>query len=534
MLRKLFPFGVLAHPGLLAAISLLLGIGLFLLLWNPWQEQGISGGRTLVFACAAGVSKPVTEIADLYQKTYGVTIQLDFGGSGKLLAALKAQKTHGDLYLSADADLMQKAVEEGLVAEVIPVTEYKPVLVIRKTSQEQLRQQGKPVTGLRDLLRPDLKVVLANPKITSIGTLMQQVLEKHGLWAELARQLKSAQPRVSTVGTVNEVAEIVASRNGFVGILWDANARQVPRLEIIVPEELAGVGERVLIGVLSRSTQPTAALQFARFLTARDRGLPIFAKHYYTPHKEADVWEERPRIHLAVGAMLKPGVEDTIKSFSQREGAIIDTSFAGCGLLVSQMEAIKTGQKPGHFPDAYFACDVEFLDKVQKYFDAAVIVSRNNAVLAVPRGNPKKVTGLRDLTRQDLRIGLAHPKNSALGKLMDDLLRHLDLHQEVYAPGWEKRIVHADAGHDLVNKLRAGALDVAVVYRSNARSSPGASLELEVIDLDDPRALATQPFAIARDSNHPQLLRRLLRAIVSQPSAERFRRLGFEWVYSGK
>src|SRR5262249_49445054 len=210
----------------------------------------------------------------------------------------------------------------------------------------------------------------------------------------------------------------------------------------------------------ARGQQATAALQFARFLAARDRGLLHFASHHFEVIPDADVWEVEPHLHLSAGAMLRPGIEDVVRDFELREGVKIDTSYLGCGLLVAQMKGIKQGEKPGQFPDAYFACDTEFLQKVQQWFDAGVIVSANDMVLIVRKGNPQAITRLDDLGRDGLTIGLADPDKAALGKLTDDLLKKTGLHAKVYAADWREtgRVVYSEAGHDLVNKMRVGAL----------------------------------------------------------------------------
>jgi Bacterial extracellular solute-binding protein len=82
----------------------------------------------------------------------------------------------------------------------------------------------------------------------------------------------------------------------------------------------------------------------------------------------------------------------------------------------------------------------------------------------------------------------------------------------------------------LVSQMRAGALDLAVVYRSNAYAAPEAlKSEMEIVELHLPQALATQPFAIARGSRHYYLVQRLRDAITSDASAREFQRLGFQW-----
>jgi molybdate transport system substrate-binding protein len=167
---------------------------------------------------------------------------------------------------------------------------------------------------------------------------------------------------------------------------------------------------------------------------------------------------------------------------------------------------------------------------VQQWFEASKRISRNDMVLAVVKGNPQHVRSIEDLTRPELRVGLAHPVNSALGALTDDLLKKLGLHEKVYTPQRKLPIVHTDAGHMLVNQMRTGALDLIVVYRSNVLSSPESEKYLEIVEMGRPEAVAFQPYAIARDSRHKHLMGRLLAAVLSPDSKQTFLDAGFQWV----
>src|SRR5262249_9137581 len=151
---------------------------------------------------------------------------------------------------------------------------------------------------------------------------------------------------------VNKVAVSVRLGRGFVGVVWDAVAKQMPALEIIEAPELKGGSELVQIGVLAQSEQATSALQFARYLAAQDRGLEAFAQHHFTPAVGSDAWAERPHITIAAGAMLLPTTKVVFKEFEEREGIKINTVPGGCGVLVAQMKALKAGTGQGNFPDA--------------------------------------------------------------------------------------------------------------------------------------------------------------------------------------
>lgn len=513
----------------LAAIALFV-----VLLWSPWDRPRRGIVSSLRVFCAAGMVTPVREILTGYEAEYGVKTEENYDGSGKLLSTIRTIGVDGDLYVSADAFHIEAAKKEGLVAEVIPLAVLRPVVVVNTKTKQLLDAAGTKIVSLRDLLQSDLKFVLAHPDLASVGQLTKAVVQKASLWSVVEERLRSQSALALTVNTVNEVTVTVRTREGYAGVVWSANAAAFSDLHVLPLPEFAGVKELLQVGVLAKSKEPTAALRLARYLAAADKGAKVLAKYHYEAVGDADVWEETPTIHLSAGAMLLPGIDVVVKAFAEREGVDIKTSYGGCGLLVSQMKAIKSSPASKQFPDAYFACDQSFLDDVADWFQAGVIVARNPMVLVVAKGNPVGVRDLGDLTRKDLRVGLAHAENSALGKLTERLLKKLNLHERVYSAERRQPIVHADAAHSLVNQMRVGALDVAVVYKSNVLSASATKENLDLIDLNLPEAVATQPFAIAQNSRHKHLMRRLLEAIVAPDNAARFQSLGFSWMYEAK
>jgi molybdenum ABC transporter molybdate-binding protein len=515
---------IASKPWIVIGGALALVAVLVALLWAP-SRPGVRA-KELVLECAAGIVKPVEEIAAQYEKEYGVKVEIEPDASGALLSKLRVvQAPHADLFLSGDEADVRTARSLGLVTEILPVARQHVVVAV---------QPGNPqkIATAADLLRPEVSVVLPNPELAASGQAAKRALVASGQWEALAGRLKSSAAKVSLVGTVPDAAQKVKLRAAEAAIVWDATARQFGLDLVEIPEFQNKTEEQVTLGVVASTPQPTAALHFARYLAARDRGEPVFAKHYFQPIADADVWEDRPALVLASGAMLKPAIEDTLKRFSRREGVDINTTYNGCGILVANMKVMKQGKTASaHFPDAYFSCDVSFMRMVQPWFDAATTISRNDMVLAVPKGNPKHVRSIQDLTRPDLRLGLAHPVNSALGALTDALLKKLKLHDQVYAADRPHPPVHTDAGHMLVNQLRAGALDLIVVYRSNVLShADNPDKDLEIVEMNLPEAIAIQPFAVAKDSRHRYLMRRLLEAILAPASRRQFGAVGFRWI----
>jgi len=316
--------------------------------------------------------------------------------------------------------------------------------------------------------------------------------------------------------TVGELAGDLVLGTLDAALIWDATAAQYEGIEAVHVPALDADPREVTIGVLTASERPTAALRLARYLASRDMGAPVFESQGYTP-ADGDLWAERPVIDLMCGAMLNAAVDETIAAFGEREGVEVRRNYNGCGLLVAQM---RTGAQP----DAYFSCDVSFLDLVRPRFESESVVSRNPMVILVQEGNPRGIQGLADLALPDLRVGLADEVKSALGALTRRLLRDAGLEQALLDSGNLK--VETPTGDLLVNQLRTGSLDAVVVYASNAAR---ALDEVTLVPIGLEGAEAAQPWAVGRASDHKQLLGRLYQALTDAESKRRFQDLGFLW-----
>lgn len=298
------------------------------------------------------------------------------------------------------------------------------------------------------------------------------------------------------------------------GFIWNGMLPQYPDLQVVPLQELDGAEGMMAVGVLRSSKQPAAALKFARYLAARDQGLLRFKEAGYEV-VDGDAWAEAPDLHLLAGAMLRPAIEETITAFERREGCRVTRVYNGCGILVSQMKA-------GDRPDAYFACDTTFMTQVNDLFIDPVDVSANQLVIVVPKGNPRQIKVLKDLGKPGLRVGVGHEKQCALGALTQQTL----IQDGTYAAVRKNVKVELPTGDFLVNQLRTGSLDAVVAYISNTAA---ARDEVDSVPIDIPCALAAQPVAVGRESKHKYMTRRLVDALESRQSKERFLAQGFEW-----
>jgi molybdate transport system substrate-binding protein len=459
----------------------------------------------LVFYCAAGLKPPVSATIAAYHEETGAVVETQYGGSGTLLSTLQLADA-ADLYLAADESYIETARKKGLVAESIPVATMRAVIAVPKGNPKGIRT-------VKDLLRDDVSYAMANPDQAAVGRKVRKLLQETGEWAAVAENVRVYKP------TVTEVANDILLGAVDAGLIWDATANFYEKLEGVSVETFERSATKVTVGIAARSKHPTEALKFARYLTGSDRGLVHFAAQGFTP-AEGDPWAEHPEVLVHIGAMLRPGIETDIEEFEEREGCSLRTVYNGCGILVAQMKA-------GDRPDAYVSCDLSFMNDVQDLFLPSHVLTENDMVIVVEKGNPKGITGLQDLTRPGTRLGLAHRENSALGALTYRLGTAQGLMDELES----NRVVDSATGDYLMNQIRAGSLDAVIVYRSNAMNHPANLAEhLDLVEIGLPGTTAIQPYAVAKQTPYKQLLARFFDHVLSPASRIRFETVGFRWA----
>jgi molybdenum ABC transporter molybdate-binding protein len=489
--------------------TLVLGVALFFSLkamTKPAQNEITS--KHLMLYCAAGMRLPVEATLKQYEEEYGVAVDTTYEGSNTLLAKIVAAG-RGDLYLAADDSYIEIARDKGLLKEGLPLATMSAVIAVQK---------GNPhgIKSVNDLLNPELTIGLANFDAAAVGRISRKILQKAGIWEQVEQALVE---HGVTKPTVTELANDVKLGTVDVALLWDATVNQYPELELIRIEDEYNTPQDITVGVLTSSEQPTQALHLARYLAARDRGLRHFADEHYEV-VDGDKWVDRPQLTLHIGGVLRAAVEDTLDEFSKREGVDITTVYNGCGILVGNMKA-------GDHPDAYFACDRSFMSQVSNLFQSPLDVSQTRMVVCVPKGNPQNIKTVADLDRPGLKLGVCNREQSALGELVASTLENVGLYDDL-ADNIAVQVPTADA---LVADMLTGHLDAAIVYWANYFRVRD---KLDYIPLDEQSGAAVQPVAVGKNTEHKYLMGRLMEALTSAHSRDRFEESGFEWLLSAR
>ena len=314
--------------------------------------------------CAAGVAKPVEKVIASYNKAYNANVEIvRTGGSGELAGQIKTEfatdvQDAADLYLSADDILLEKAHQEGVIAERFPIAEQRPVIAVRADS-------GLEISSLRTLLsHTGTKFGLASER-AAVGKLVREIAKREGLLNELETRKATDAENVMTL------AQALATGSLDAAVIWDTTVNQVNQVDKQPVLKIAAYADdrnllksNIAIGVLSSTPTPTSALKFCRYLSGSTESEQAFRQFGFA-FVRGDPWEEVPEIHLYCGSMFTPVLEDSVREFAKREGVNLYPRWQGCGKLVA---SITGTQDPELFPDAFLACDVSFLEQVQDRF----------------------------------------------------------------------------------------------------------------------------------------------------------------------
>jgi molybdate transport system substrate-binding protein len=139
----------------------------------------MSKAETTIVAVAANFTKPMTEIADLFEKSTGHSAKLSFGSSGKFVAQIENGAPF-EVFLAADDKTTAKVQQDGFAVEGSNFIYAIGKLVLWSATANQVDDQGAILSkgGFKHL-------ALADPKLAPYGAAALEVLKTKGLLDKL-------------------------------------------------------------------------------------------------------------------------------------------------------------------------------------------------------------------------------------------------------------------------------------------------------------------------------------------------------------
>ncbi len=241
-----------------------------------------AGGTLLVYAGAAG-KPPTEEAARRFEKETGIHVDLVFGGSGHVLSQMRLTR-RGDLYFPGSSDYMEKAKRAG---DVFPETERIVVYLVSAINVQAGNPKG--IHGLEDLLRPGVRVAIANPEGVCVGSYAVEIIEG-ALTPEQRRRFR--RNLVNYTASCSKTAAVVSLKavDAVIGWrvfeFWDPERIETIPLE---PGQVQRIGY-IPIAISRFTRQRDTAQRFIDFLLS-PRGRAIFARYrYFSTPQAAMAW----------------------------------------------------------------------------------------------------------------------------------------------------------------------------------------------------------------------------------------------------
>lgn len=242
---------------------------IFLLVSSPLPAFS---GSLLVFAGSAS-KPPLEEAARIFTLETGIEIRITFGGSGFVLSQMKLARK-GEVYFPGSSDFMERAKREKLV---FPETEKIVAYLIPAINV----QGGNPknIRGLKDLLKPGVRLGIADPETVCVGTYAVEVIEKNLNPEERERFRKNL---VTTVESCERTANLISLKAVDAVIGWEVFQRWDPkRIETVLlkPEEVPRIAY-IPAAVSAFAGERGPAEDFLRFLVS-PKSQSVFQRHGY-------------------------------------------------------------------------------------------------------------------------------------------------------------------------------------------------------------------------------------------------------------
>lgn len=223
--------------------------------------------------------------------------------------------------------------------------------------------------------------------------------------------------------------------------------------------------------------------------------------------------------HLLIfaGSASKPATEEAAKAFEKKTGIHVDIIFGGSGFVLSQMQLTKQG-------DLYFPGSSDYMEIAKKKGlvdpKSEKIVVYLVPTINVPKGNPKHIHSLKDLTKPGIKVAIANPQGVCVGAYAIEIL------EKNFTPKQKKQFRKNLVGYTgscakTANAVVLQQADAVIGWRVFHYWNPE---KIETIPLKPSEIVRIGyiPIAISKFSRHPKLAQQFIDFLTSQEGQKIF------------
>ncbi len=202
----------------------------------------------IIFA-GAGMRTPLYGLGREFAGTFGIEVIFDFQGTGRLGNKILSGQVP-DIFIPASMQWAGILERKGLIKDIKPLAYHTPVIITRK--------ENTGLNNISDVLNPDIKIALCDPKADAIGVNSLDILEKAGIDHRTLNV-------VSRAFTVKTLVDLVEKKYADAAIVWSADAKESADLRIIdIPVEFNTVSV-ICVCTMKRESEHPDKLEGIRY-----------------------------------------------------------------------------------------------------------------------------------------------------------------------------------------------------------------------------------------------------------------------------
>jgi len=236
--------------------------------------QALAQTTELLLYCGITMVRPMTEIAQTFEKREHVKVTIAQGGSEDLYQAAKKSGV-GDWYLPGEPSYHAKYLKEGLFGDHVIVGYNQMALAVQKGNPKNIKSDP------RELLRKDVVVVLGNVTSGSIGQGSKHILDTLGIYPKVVKQA------AFLASDSRSLALAMKRGDADVGLTWRATLffpDNASKLDAIDLDKKLAVPQALMLTQLKSTKHPELTHKFMT-LAASDEGQAIFRKFGFLDNK---------------------------------------------------------------------------------------------------------------------------------------------------------------------------------------------------------------------------------------------------------
>lgn len=224
-------------------------------------------------------------------------------------------------------------------------------------------------------------------------------------------------------------------------------------------------------------------------------------------------------IEVFVGSASKPATEELVVAFQEKTGIRVIAHYGGSGQMLSQMKVTGRG-------DVYFPGSSDYMEKAKQ--ESLVDPATEEMVvflvpaINVPKGNPKKITGLADLAKPGVRVGIARPDAVCVGLYAVETLERAKLSDQVRP----NIVTQTESCEKTAQLVALGNVDAVLGWEVFEHWQPD---KIETIPLkpEEVSRIGYIPIAVVKNAPHRALAEQFVKYVISGEGKAFFRK----WHY---